>query len=59
MAHILSGLAIGEDVAQLAGEGFGLAGVSGVAAHEAAVMAGEDRRLLTKPFGRGHRRARR
>ena len=37
-----------EDVAQLAGESFGLAGVSGIAPYEAPVMAGEDRRLLTK-----------
>ena len=37
-----------EDVAQCACEGFGLAGVSELAAHEAAVMAGEHRRLLIK-----------
>src|SRR5437660_5340954 len=45
-----------EDIAQFAGEGFGLAGVSGLAAHEATVMAGEHRRLLTKSFGGGPRR---
>src|SRR5438105_15516826 len=37
-----------EDLAQFAGEGFGFAGISRLAAHEAAVMAGEHRRLLTK-----------
>ena len=37
-----------EDLAQFAGEGFGFAGISRFAAHEAAVMAGEHRRLLTK-----------
>ena len=37
-----------EDVAQFACEGFGLARVSELATHEAAVMAGEHRRLLTK-----------
>src|SRR5487761_166676 len=48
---------LGQDVTQLAGEGFGLASASRVATHEAPVMAGEDRRLLPKEFGRGHRRA--
>jgi hypothetical protein len=37
-----------EDVSQFACEGFGLTGVSELPAHEAAVMAGEHRRLLTK-----------
>jgi hypothetical protein len=46
-----------EDVAQLAREGFGLAGVSELAAQEAAVVAGEHGRLLTEQFGGGHRRA--
>ena len=44
-------------VAQPAREGFGLAGVSRVAPHEAPVMAWEDRRVLTKQFGGCHRRA--
>ena len=48
---------LGRNVAPHAGEGFGLAGVAGVAAHEAPVRAREDRRLLTKQFGCGHRRA--
>ena len=43
--------AVIEDLAQLARERFGLAGVSRVAAHETTVMAREDRRVLTKQFG--------
>src|SRR2546423_3060874 len=56
-AKLSASVVIVEDVAQSAGEGFRLAGVSVLAAHEVTVMAGEDRRLLTKPFGGGHRRA--
>ncbi len=37
-----------EDLSQSSGECFGLAGISELAAHEAAVMAREHRRLLTK-----------
>jgi len=37
-----------EDLAQFAGKGFWLAGVSRLAAHEAAVMAGKNGRLLPK-----------
>lgn len=50
-------VALGEGVAQRAGECFGLAGVGGVAAYKPAMVAGKDRRLLTRSFGRGHRRA--
>ena len=39
---------LGEDLAQFARKGFGLAGISGLAANEASVMAGEHRRPLTK-----------
>jgi hypothetical protein len=44
-----------KDVAQSAGEVFGLAGVSGLAAEEAAVVAREHGRLLPKQLGGGHR----
>ena len=40
-----------EHLAQLGGEGFGLAGVAELATHEAAVVAGEDCRLLAELFG--------
>jgi hypothetical protein len=40
-----------EDIAQLAGEGLGLAGVSELAAEEVAVVAGEHGRPLTEQLG--------
>jgi len=43
-----------EDVAKLAREGFGLAGVSGLAAEEAAVVTGKHGRLLAEQLGGGH-----
>src|SRR5579884_3203433 len=46
-----------ENLAQLAGECFRLAGVGRIAAHEAPMMAGENDRLLTQTFGRGCGRA--
>src|SRR2546423_4820246 len=55
-AKLSASVVIVEDVAQSAGEGFRLAGVSVLAAHEATVMAREYRRSLTKQFGGGHRR---
>lgn len=42
-----------EDLAQRAREGFRLAGVAGLAAEEAAVVAREHARLLTQQFGGG------
>src|SRR5262252_2315854 len=45
-----------EDLPESSGECFRLAGISELAAHEAAVMAGKHGRLLTKQFGGGHRR---
>src|SRR5947209_10975215 len=46
-----------ENVAQFAGEGFGLAGVSELAAEEAAVVARKYGRLLPEQRGGGHRGA--
>jgi hypothetical protein len=46
-----------EHLAQFAGEGFGLAGVSELAAEEATVVARVHGRLLTEQFGGGDRRA--
>lgn len=43
-----------EDLAQSAGEGFGLAGVAELTAEETAVVAGEHRRLLTEQLGGRH-----
>lgn len=41
-----------EDIVQLAGKGFGLAGVAGVGTYEAAVMTRKDDRLETQRGGR-------
>src|SRR5215470_7794601 len=48
--------AVAEDVSQFAREGLGLAGVSELAAEEAAVVAGEHDRLLAEQLGGGQRR---
>ena len=48
---------VAENVAQGARERLGLAGVSGLAAEEAAVVAREHGRPLTKQLGGGHRGA--
>src|SRR6185295_4140296 len=44
-------LAVAEDLSQFAREGLGLAGVSKIAAEEAAVVAREHGRLLTEQLG--------
>src|SRR5688500_15546588 len=54
---VVASVLVVEDLAESAREGFWLAGVSELAAEEAAVVAREHGRLLTEQLGGGHRRA--